>query len=86
MNVLRHQPLDLVEFAAHYFSDLLENRDLAKEGPSGMMGIPSEPEEHGHGSEDDYMDEMEGKILTCFSLVCLFQPDTSSKLLHLCIV
>jgi len=61
VNVLRHQPLDLVEFAAHYFAELLENRDQTRESIAGIMGIPAQDEEQFGASEnDDMMDESEG--------------------------
>ena len=65
VNVLRHQPLDLVEFAAQYFSDLLENRDQTKELPTGEMVITvneggSNPQ---HSDDDEQMDDAEGKVL-----------------------
>ena len=62
VNVLRHQPLDLVEFAAHYFSDLLENRDQTRDNIAGIMGVPAQDEDQlGTSDNDDLMDESEGE-------------------------
>jgi len=59
VNVLRHQPSDLVEFAAQYFAELLENRDRAR----GVDTMGNQDEDMVASDYDDYMDEAEG---SCF--------------------
>lgn len=60
MNALRHQPSDLVEFAAQYFSDLLDNRDHTH-GSLRMGALAHQDDDEMAGSDnDDFMDEAEG--------------------------
>nr|XP_002128915.1 cAMP-dependent protein kinase type II regulatory subunit-like isoform X1 [Ciona intestinalis] len=60
VNVLRHRPSDLIEFAAQYFSDLLDNRDQARGGGATMGSATNQDDEEMVASDnDDYMDEAE---------------------------
>ena len=73
VNVLRSQPLDLVEYAAHCFAELLENRDRARDDTTAIMVIPAQDEDlTTTGSENDEMiDESEGNDgLVCFLVIC----------------
>lgn len=62
VNVLRHQPSDLIEFAAQYFSELLDNRVDQRGGNVMDRDVGEEAMVTG-SDNDDFMDEAEGRYI-----------------------